>query len=323
MFSTAKDRLQVSSVFRASVVGIADPRQQLKMAGQPFHRMAPVPPHLTYKPEVSTYMDHFRKPQPTLRRRPVAPPELMGLRRSSPFKSGSAKGRSLPVPAVPKPKVKTTVKDYMDSMLQMTDKAFPPFNARVDVPFKTAQPNYRQRDDLKKISRSGYGISDTEARAIVRNDSSVNFYNQHKLAANNPITTTRLKSAPVTKMSQSKQIIPCTPHWMTWNSGTPEPPGLQKRLHRPWPTPEPPMIIDAERCFSRSSRCDSAVPRPATGTLHVTKPCSPVPDMIGSEGVNPHLTKDREQVFTPQPKSIAPVSLPSSGNAPHPLAYFM
>ena len=122
-------------------------------------------------------------------------------------------------------------------------------------------------------------------------------------------------------MSTSKQDTQSTqqPHWMTWRCVTPEPPGRQKRLHRPWPTPEPPKVEDTGRCFSRAN---SVVPRPATGTLLPTKPCSPVPDMIGAEGVNPTLTKDREQAFSPSPKTL-PASRQGSGKAAHPLAFFL
>ena len=50
--------------------------QFCSMAAQPFHRMAPVPPHLTYKPEVSTYMDHFRNPIQPPQKRAVMPPQV-------------------------------------------------------------------------------------------------------------------------------------------------------------------------------------------------------------------------------------------------------
>lgn len=112
---------------------------------------------------------------------------------------------------------------------------------------------------------------------------------------------------------------------MTWNSGTPEPPGLQKRLHMPWPTPEPPRILD-NRCYSRSSsRPNSAVPRPVSGTLLPTNPTGPVPDMIGSEGVPPIMTKDREQVYTPKPPALPSSSSARGGKigGGYPLAYLL
>ena len=34
------------------------------------------------------------------------------------------------------------VKDYMDQLLKMTEKDYPSYNARVDVPFKDGKPEY-------------------------------------------------------------------------------------------------------------------------------------------------------------------------------------
>lgn len=151
---------------------------------------------------------------------------------------------------------------------------------------------------------------------------SVDFYNQHKVGANNPTpvaATARLKSAPALKTTTKP--TKAEPHWITWNSGALEPPGLQKRLHRPWPTPEPPRAED-ERSYSRNFRPSSGVARPVFGTLLPTNPTVPVPDMLGSEGVHPTLTRDREQAFTPQPATL-PASQSSSRKASNPFAYFM
>lgn len=183
-----------------------------------------------------------------------------------------------------------------------------------------------------RMSRLGYGkrcfpsISLHATRSLTTAPSlcfigSVDFYNQHKIAANNPSQATRVKTAPAQRTSPSKQTSPQA-HWLTWNSGTPEPPGLQKRLHRPYPTPEPPKMAEPSRCSSRNSRSNSVVPRPVSGTLLPTNPTKPVPDMIGSEGVDPTLTKAREPAFSPKPETL-PANQLASKSASHPLAYFM
>lgn len=152
---------------------------------------------------------------------------------------------------------------------------------------------------------------------------SVDFFNQHQIAAYHPNSaaaakeaaalTRHTKSAPSRSSSPYRMVNPPSPtvgrsndlHWMSWNSGTPEPPGLQKRLHRPYPTPEPPRILgSADRCYSRGSRNGM---RPATGTVHATGNTAPVPDCIGSEGVNPVITNAREGAFSPGPATL-PVS---------------
>lgn len=149
------------------------------MAAQPFHRMAPVPPHLTYKPEVSTYMDHFKNPVQAPRRRPVMPPQMLLKPRgqSATQNRGGFKENSFPsavtrqaVSSVKAKRAQPKVKDYMDQLLKMTEKDYPSHNARVDVPFKDAQPNAKQRNDLRRINRAGFGIPDSEAREIARKD---------------------------------------------------------------------------------------------------------------------------------------------------------
>ena len=126
------------------------------------------------------------------------------------------------------------------------------------------------------------------------------FFNQHKAAATGMRYQDRIKSGPASKMGRREKSPQA--HWITWNSGTPEPPGRQKRLHKPWPSPEPVAFERRER-FSYSPV--SAMARPGSGPMIPVRPDAPMPDALGSEGFNPVLTRDREQCFTPKPPSLA------------------
>lgn len=107
---------------------------------------------------------------------------------------------------------------------------------------------------------------------------------------------------------------------MTWNSGTLEPPGLQKRLHRPWPTPEPPRI-DRVPLSRNSVRHSAGFRRPATGTLLPSNPSMPVPDMIGSEGMPPTLNSASEVAFSPKPPALPSSERVGKVVGGYPLAY--
>lgn len=100
--------------------------------------------------------------------------------------------------------------------------------------------------------------------------------------------------------------------WRTWNSASPEPPGLQKRLHRPWPTPEP---VQKHETDQYSKRAVSCFPRPGNHYTMPVRPTHPVPDMLGSDGVHPSLTGNREQCFTPKPPNL-PINVKHGGNNP-------
>lgn len=163
---------------------------------------------------------------------------------------------------------------------------------------------------------------------------SVDFYHQeHKVTCNKPLPDrSPLKSAPqahtnklVSNSNSRKLVANSDSHWICWNSGTPEPPGLQRRLHRPWPTPEPPKILEeSSRCSSRvSQHRNSAVARPASNTLLPANPTQPIPDMIGSDGTHPSLTMAREQAYTPQPANLPNSQLLAPKKSGHPVPYVL
>lgn len=136
---------------------------------------------------------------------------------------------------------------------------------------------------------------------LLHSPDSVDFFNQHKVAASGLKYQDRVQSVPANKMRKEGRSP--QPHWLTWNSGTPEPPGLQKRLHKPWPSPEPINIERKEPLLPR--RSVSAIPRPGSGAIMPVRPTEPIPDALGSEGVHSLLTRDREQCFTPKPPNMA------------------
>ena len=108
---------------------------------------------------------------------------------------------------------------------------------------------------------------------------------------------------------------------MCWNSGTPEPPGLQKRLHKPWPTP--PITPNNTRHSQINARPNSGIARPVSGTLLPTNPSQPVPDMIGSEGVPTVLKKATESAFSPHPPALPSSERVGKVAAGYPLAYLL
>jgi len=134
---------------------------------------------------------------------------------------------------------------------------------------------------------------------------SINFYQSHRVSSApcakspKPHTPTPVRPATAIKMQNERRASvereANQTHWMTWNSGTPEPPGLQKRLHAPWPTPEPPQIREICVPSPRSMRNG--------GGAAATRP---VPDRISS-GVNPNMISRREEVFSPATRNF-PVS---------------
>lgn len=152
------------------------------------------------------------------------------------------------------------------------------------------------------------------------------FYNQHKVASFHSDSQERMPSAPANHKAPSTanyrpssmgNHIPVSSkkleskpqrHWITWDSGTPEPPGRQKRLHRPWPTPEPVLIDDSNRPVSSLSR-------PGNPYIMPVRPTQPVPDMLGSDGIHPSLTRDREECFSPKPPNL-PVRVKHGGKYP-------
>ena len=53
-------------------------------------------------------------------------------------------------------------------------------------------------------------------------------------------------------------------HWLAWDTGDLEPPGLQRQCHKPWPTPEPP-VLPGDRTTGYVARGQSR-PASARGT---------------------------------------------------------
>lgn len=106
----------------------------------------------------------------------------------------------------------------------------------------------------------------------------VNLYADSLLLGGNTNVNFRVTSAPLSRTSSRQGKCPSTArevkentkpkksdlHWMAWDTGNLEPPGLQKRCHRPWPSPEPPITYGEKGRITPSrpaSRVASAPPR--------------------------------------------------------------